>query len=248
MIIIKTPEEIKLIREACRVTAQVLLDIEKEIKEGLTTEELDRFGESQILKYGCLPAFKGYRGYRHSLCISVDSEVVHGIPGPRKLKIGDIVSVDVGAIYRGYYGDSARTFKIGKVSSKAEKLIQCTRESLKVGIANAKCGGRLGDISHSVEEYAKKHSFSVVRDLFGHGVGKNLHEDPLIPNYGQAGTGPELRPGMVLAIEPMLNAGGAKIITLDDGWTVVTADRSLSAHFEDTILINKDSVEVLTKA
>ncbi len=247
MIIIKTPEEIKLIREACRVTARVLLDIEKEIKEGITTEELDRIGEALILKYGCLPAFKGYRGYKHSLCISVDSEVVHGIPGQRKLKSGDIVSVDVGAVYKGYYGDSARTYSVGKTSSAAEKLIKCTREALEQGISKARGCGHLGDVSAAIESYAKKHGFSVVRDLFGHGVGKALHEDPLIPNFGREGTGPELRPGMVLAVEPMFNIGGSKIETLDDGWTVVTADRSLSAHFEDTILVTANGAEILTR-
>ena len=160
---------------------------------------------------------------------------------------GDIISVDVGAIYRGYYGDSARTFKIGKISEIAQRLIKCTKEALDSGIAKACGGNRLGDISSAIEAAAKKNNFSVVKDLFGHGVGRQLHEDPLIPNYGQPGSGPELKPGMVLAIEPMLNAGGSNVLTLDDGWTVVTADRSLSAHFEDTVLITEKNAEVLTR-
>ncbi|MBI5701840.1 type I methionyl aminopeptidase [Candidatus Saganbacteria bacterium] len=247
MIIIKTPDEIKLIREACRITAQVLLNVEKEIMIGTTTFELDRLAEGLIAQYGAAPAFKGYRGYRFTSCISVNSEVVHGFPSKRELKEGDIVGFDVGVVYQGYYGDSTRTFPVGRVSKQAQKLLKCAKESLDLAIKRSRTGNHVGDISAAVESHTAAYGFSVVRDLFGHGVGKSLHEDPLIPNYGIAGTGVELKPGMVLAIEPMINAGASKIATLDDGWTVVTADGSLSAHFEDTILVTENEPEILTR-
>lgn len=247
MIIIKTPPEITLIREACKIVSEVLKNIEKEIREGITTEELDRIAESLIYKLNGLPAFKGYRGYKYATCISVNHEVVHGLPGTRHLMSGDIVSFDVGVIYKGYYGDAAKTFTVGKVSKTAQKLIRCAKESLSLAIAQARAGNFLGDISWAIEKHALRHGFSVVRDLFGHGVGKSLHEDPLIPNFGKPKSGPELKPGMVLAIEPMVNVGGSHVETLDDGWTVVTQDKSLSSHFEHTILITKGKAEVLTK-
>lgn len=247
MITIKALHEIKLIREACKIVAKVLLDIEKYIKAGLTTLEIDQIAEELILSMGGTPAFKGYRGYRHATCISVNSEVVHGIPSDRRLADGDIVSFDVGAIFEGYYGDGARTFRVGKISDMAENLLKCCRECLDKGIGAVRAGAHVGDISFAVESHAKANGFSVVRDLFGHGVGKALHEDPLIPNYGEKGSGPELKAGMVLAIEPMLNIGSSRIVTLPDGWTVVTADRSLSSHYENTVLVTKNGVEVLTK-
>ena len=192
------------------------------------------------------PVFLGYRGYRHATCISINNEIVHGIPGGRVVKEVDIVSVDVGVKAKGYCGDSAATFPVGKISAKAEKLLRVGRESLKAAIKQARAGRHLGDISHAVETHAEKNGFSVVRDLYGHGIGCDLHEDPLIPNYGKAGEGVELKPGMALAIEPMLNVGGWRIKTLTDGWTVVTEDGSLSCHFEHTVLITDGEPEVLT--
>lgn len=247
MILIKTQPEIEKIREACRIAVKTLKDIEKEVRIGITTEELDRLAEEQIIKYGGQPAFKGYRGYRHTACISVNSEVVHGIPSKLKLREGDVVGFDIGAVYMGYYGDVARTFAVGKLSRTAEKLMKCGMESLEKAVVQARQGNHVGDISAAIERHAKKHGFSVVRDLFGHGVGRNLHEDPLIPNYGNQGEGPELKPGMVLAIEPMLNAGTSRIITLSDGWTIVTEDNSLSVHFENTVLVTQNDPEILTK-
>ncbi|OGC14542.1 type I methionyl aminopeptidase [candidate division WOR-1 bacterium RIFOXYC2_FULL_37_10] len=248
MITIKTPAEIEKIRQACRVVAQVLQNIEKEIKIGITTEELDRFAEDLILKCNCSPAFKGYRGYTHSTCISVNFQVVHGIPSKLKLKDGDIVSFDVGTVFEGYYGDGARTFPVGNVSGAARKLLSTTKEALKKAISQARYGKNLGDISYTIEKVAADAGFSVVKDLFGHGVGNHLHEDPLIPNFGKRGTGAKLKAGMVLAIEPMLNMGRSRVITLDDGWTVATEDRMLSAHFEDTIVVTDGDPEILTKA
>jgi len=246
MILIKTPEEIEKVRAACKIAALTLLNLEKHIKEGVTTEELDRLGEEMIVKCGGQAAFKGYRGYKHATCISVNEEVVHGIPGKRKIKEGDIVGMDVGVLLSGFYGDVARTYPVGRISKKVEQLLKCGWEALQAGIKNARTGNHLGDISHAIEERARKEGFSVVRDLFGHGVGRNLHEDPLIPNFGRPGEGPELYAGMILAIEPMINLGGSRIVTLSDGWTVVTEDRSLSVHFENTILITKGEPEVLT--
>jgi len=246
MILIKTPGEIEKVRAACKIAALTLQDLEKHIKEGITTGELDSLGEEMIVRCGGQAAFKGYRGYKHATCISVNEEVVHGIPGKRKIKEGDIVGVDVGVLLNGFYGDVARTYPVGRVAKKTERLMLCGREALELAIKQARAGGHLGDISHVIEERAKKDGFSVVRDLFGHGVGRSLHEDPLIPNFGRPGEGPELSAGMVLAIEPMLNLGGSRIVTLSDGWTVVTEDRSLSVHFENTILITKGDPEVLT--
>ena len=247
MIFIKSPEEIDKIKRACEIVAQVFLDIEKYIKPGITTAEIDEIGEKLIISYGGRPAFKGYRGYQYATCISVNSEVVHGIPSPKKvLAEGDIVGLDMGAINQGYYSDMARTYPVGKVSKQAKLLLKCGREALTIAIGKVRPGVRLGDVSSSIERHAKAHGYSVVKDLFGHGIGQNMHEDPLIPNYGVAGEGVELRPGMTLAIEPMLNVGGSAIITLSDGWTVVTKDRSLSAHFEDTVLVTDNGAEILT--
>ncbi|HTY12926.1 MAG TPA: type I methionyl aminopeptidase [Candidatus Omnitrophota bacterium] len=248
MIFIKSPEEIEKIRHACRIIAQVFADIEKYIRPGITTAELDQVGEALIIDHGGRPAFKGYRGYAHATCISVNSEVVHGIPSPKKtLAEGDVVGLDMGAIWEGYYSDMARTFPVGKVSKQAKALMKCGQEALEIAISKVKAGARLGDVSFSIENHAKKHGYSVVKDLFGHGIGRNMHEDPLIPNFGVRGEGLELRPGMTLAIEPMLNAGGSSVITLSDGWTVVTKDRSLSVHYEDSVLVTENGAEVLTR-
>ena len=247
MIIKKNEEEIKDIRKACQIAAKALHSAGKVVKPGMTTKELDNFIDNELVKNGAKAAFKGYRGYRHASCLSVNNEVVHGIPSDRQLNDGDIIGIDVGAIYNGFYGDTAKTFPVGKVSKSAKKLLQATEECLEKGIKAVRNGKRIGDLSHVIEDHATSHGYSVVKDLFGHGVGKQLHEDPLIPNFGKPGTGPRIESGMTFAIEPMLNIGKSDIETLDDGWTVVTADGSLSAHFEHTILVKSDSVEVLTR-
>ena len=243
---VKTPKEIEKIKEACRIAALVLSELKNHMHEGISTAELDNIAEDLIIKNGALPAFKGYRGYRHTTCISINESVVHGIPGSRKLKNGDIVGVDVGTIHNGFFGDNAATFPVGKISEKAAKLINCSEECLNLAIAEARGGNRIGDISSVIEQRARKDGFSVVKDLFGHGVGRQLHEDPLIPNFGKRGEGSELLPGMVIAIEPMVNTGSSRIVTLDDGWTVKTEDKGLSAHSEHTILITEGEAEVLT--
>lgn len=247
MITIKTEDELKFIRQACKVAAEVLKAAGDQVKAGISTGELDAFIESEILKRGAKPAFKGYRGYRHTSCLSVNEEVVHGIPSNRVLNEGDIIGIDVGAVVGGFYGDNAQTCLVGKVSGSAEKLVKATKESLNIAVKRAKNGSHVGDISSAIEQYAKSKGYSVVKDLFGHGVGKALHEDPLIPNFGKPGSGPKLEKGMVFAIEPMLNIGGSDIVTRDDGWTVVTRDKQLSAHFEHTVLITDSESEVLTR-
>jgi methionyl aminopeptidase len=246
MITIKTEAQIKKIRLACKVVAEVLEKLSHEVRPGVSTRELDQLAEELIRKAGAKPAFLGYRGYKYATCLSVNEEVVHGLPSSRKLKEGDIIGVDVGSIVDGYYGDIARTFPVGRINKKTEHLVKTTRECLELGISKTRAGLTIGDIGSVIEAHAKKNGFSVVRDLFGHGVGVNLHEDPLVPNYGKPGQGPELKPGMVIAIEPMLNVGTHEIVTLADGWTVVTADGSLSAHFEHTIAVTEDEPEVLT--
>ncbi|MDD5593301.1 MAG: type I methionyl aminopeptidase [Candidatus Margulisbacteria bacterium] len=246
MIKIKTSEEIELMRTAGRITGEVLREVGGFIESGLTTAEIDSRAEKLMREKGGEPVFLGYRGYRHATCVSVNNEVVHGIPGSRVVRGGDIVSVDVGVRINGYCGDSAATFPVGKISAKAEKLLRVGRESLKAALKQARAGRHLGDVSHAVEARAESNGFSVVRDLYGHGIGRDLHEDPLIPNYGKPGEGIELKPGMILAIEPMLNVGGWRIRTLPDGWTVVTEDGSLSCHFEHTVLITDGEPEILT--
>ncbi len=247
MITIKTEDDIKFIRQACKVAAEVLEEAADKARPGISTGELDAFIENEIIKRGAKPAFKGYRGYRHASCLSVNEEIVHGIPSARVIKEGDIMGIDVGAVVGGFYGDNARTVMIGKVSRSAEKLVRAAEECLDVAVKRAKSGARVGDISSAIEQFARSRGYSVVKDLFGHGVGKALHEDPLIPNFGRPGSGPKLESGMVFAIEPMLNIGGSDIVTLDDGWTVVTKDRQLSAHFEHTVLITGSGAEVLTR-
>lgn len=247
MILIKDQDEIQKVKAACQVVAEVFREVEGLIKAGISTLELDAAIEGSIRKQGAQPAFKGYRGYRHASCLSVNSEVVHGIPGSRRLQDGDVVGVDIGALLNGFYGDAARTYAIGEVGQPARKLLRVGEECLTLAIKQARAGNHLGDIGRVIEQHAARAKFSVVRDLFGHGIGRSLHEDPLIPNFGMAGQGAELRPGMTLAIEPMVNAGGSQVLTLSDGWTVVTADNSLSVHFENTVLITEGDPEVLTK-
>lgn len=233
-------------REAGRITAMALRVVGDAVRPGVTTGELDAIAEAAIRDAGAVPAFKGYHGFPATLCTSVDEQVVHGIPGGRVLREGEILSVDCGAIVDGYYGDSAKTFPVGDVSGEARRLMDVTRRSLEAGIARCRPGMRLHDISAAVQEVAEGAGFGVVREYVGHGIGRAMHEDPQVPNYGQAGTGPTLKTGMVLAIEPMINAGRPDVRSLDDGWTVVTADGHLSAHFEHTVAITDAGPMILT--
>lgn len=246
MIFLKNNKEIELMRLAGRIVAETLLLIEEKVRPGITTAELDRIAEEFITKHGARPSFKGLYGFPASLCISVNEQVVHGIPGKYVLKDGDIVSVDCGAFLNGFHGDAARTFVVGNITEEASKLIKVTKESFFKGIENAKVGNRLTDISHEIQNYVEAAGFSVVREFVGHGIGRSLHEDPDIPNYGRPGKGPKLVEGMALAIEPMVNVGSYKVRTLNDNWTVVTSDGSLSAHYENTIVILPDGPEILT--
>lgn len=248
MIIAKSAAEIEVMREAGRITARALDAVSSAVRPGATTADLDAIAEDVIVKAGARPAFKGYHGFPATLCTSVNDQVVHGIPGGRVLKEGEIVSVDCGAIVDGYYGDSARTFPVGQVSAEANRLMDVTKRSLEAGIARCRPGMRLYDVSAAVQDVAEAAGFSVVREYVGHGIGRSMHEDPQVPNYGKAGTGPTLRTGMVLAIEPMINAGAADVRSLDDGWTVVTLDGAMSAHFEHTVAVTEDGPLVLTVA
>lgn len=247
MIILKSEDEIKKMAESCRIVAEVLEGIRKDISPGLSTKEINEFVETYIISRGAQPAFKGYRGYPASVCTSVNEQVVHGIPSSQKLKDGDIISLDIGVFYKGFYGDAAVTLPVGSVSSQARKLISITEKALEAGMERAVAGNRLSDISSAVQGCVEKEGFSIVRSFVGHGIGRELHEEPQIPNFGKPGEGPELRPGMTLAIEPMVNAGGWEVIILNDGWTAVTKDRSLSAHFEHTVAITKNGLNILTK-
>lgn len=246
MIILKSSKEIVYMREAGKIVAYVHEVLRNAIKPGITTGELDEIAEREIRKFGAEPAFKGYNGFPGSICASINEEVVHGIPGLKMLKDGDIISVDIGAIYNGYYGDAAKTHPVGKVSEEAERLIDVTRQSFYEGLKFCQEGYRLSDVSHAIQSYVEKHNFSVVRDFVGHGIGKNMHEDPQIPNYGLPGKGPRLAEGMILAIEPMVNAGTYHVRTLTDNWTVVTTDGKMSAHYEHTVAITKDEPILLT--
>ena len=247
MIIIKSQQEIEIMRESGKVTAFILSELANIIKPGITTLEIDEFVEDTILKNNMVPSFKGYNGFPGSACVSVNEELVHGIPS--KLKIlneGDIVSVDVGSTHRGYVTDAARTFGIGKISEEAQKLITVTEESFFEGLKFCKVGYRLSDISAAIQKKVESEGFSVVRDFVGHGVGRDMHEEPQIPNYGKPGRGPRLAPGMVLAIEPMINQGSYEVEVLLNNWTVVTVDRMLSAHYENTVVITDGDPELLT--
>jgi len=251
MISVKTPRELEFMREAGRVVAGILDVIEKNINPGITTKELDRLAEEYVLSQGAKPAFKGYGFDRKHLfpatiCLSIDDQVVHGIPGSRKLEEGQILSVDVGAVKNGYYGDAAKTFSIGEISDEKKKLMMVTKKALELGIENAVTGNHVEDISFVIQKYVEENGFSVVRDLVGHGIGTKLHEDPPVPNFGKKGKGALLRNGMTLAIEPMVNAGKYKVYTARDGWTVYTTDGKPSAHFEHTVVINDGKPEILT--
>lgn len=244
---IKSNREIELMRESGRILSEVLLELEDYIKPGISTLDIDTKCRRLIESHNCIPSFLGYNGFPASVCTSVNDQVVHGIPNEEMLiDEGDIISLDVGVIYQGYHSDAARTFPIGEISEEAKKLIKVTRESFFKGIEYAKEGNRLFDISKAIQEHVEKNGFSVVRDLVGHGIGKNLHEDPQIPNFKQKMRGPRLEAGMTLAIEPMVNVGHYDVAWLDDDWTVVTRDGSLSAHYENTVLITKDQAEILT--
>lgn len=248
MIQLKKPEQIALMREAGRITGEALALAGEAVREGISTKHLDEIIRSHIEKSGAKPSFLGYGGFPASACISVNNEVIHGIPSPKKiLQEGDIVKIDVGAFYRGFHGDSANTFAVGKISQEAQKLIDATKQSFFEGVANAKAGGRIGDIGHAVDSYVRKFGYSTVKMFVGHGVGHDLHESPDVPNYGTPGRGPRLYPGMVIAIEPMVNIGSYDVIQLDDGWTVLTADGSLSAHYEHTVAITENGPELLTR-
>lgn len=246
MVILKRPDEIEKMRASNRIVAEILAALQEKTKPGITTIELDRYSEEMAKKKGAKPAFKGYRGYPFALCTSVNAEVVHGMPSNRILKSGDIISLDFGVYYKGYYGDAAITVPIGDISEEAMKLLKITEQSLYDGIRQAEVGNRLGDISSVVQNRVEAAGFSVVRDFGGHGIGKRLHEEPHVPNYGIGGRGIELKSGMVLAIEPMVNTGTYKVNILDNGWTVVTEDGKLSAHFEHTVAITEQGPVILS--
>jgi methionyl aminopeptidase len=246
MIICKTPREIEIMREAGKIVALTRKELEKHIRPGITTKELDAIAEEVIRQYGAIPSFKGYNGFPGSICASVNEELVHGIPGDRVLKEGDIISIDVGAQYNGYHADSAWTYPVGEIAAETKKLLEVTEKSLYIGLEEAKPGARLSNISHAIQTYVESHHFSIVREYVGHGIGQDLHEDPQIPHYGPPNKGPRLKPGMTLCIEPMVNAGSRYVKTLADNWTVVTVDGKMCAHFEHTIAITENGYEILT--
>lgn len=247
MIILKSDTELQRMWKAGQVVAQVHQWLRDAMRPGITTKQLDELAESKLRQLGAIPSFLGYGGFPASICISINEQVVHGIPGDRVLEDGDVVSIDVGAILEGYHGDAARTWPVGKVTSEAERLIADTKHALEVGIERAVVGNRLSDIGASIQEYAEARGYGVVRDFVGHGIGRSMHEAPQIPNYGPPGRGPRLKAGMTLALEPMLNLGTHQVRVLEDKWTVVTADGSLSAHYEDTVAVTPDGPWVLTR-
>jgi methionyl aminopeptidase len=247
MINIRSTKEVDIMRRAGKVVIDTLCMLEAHIKPGIETIELDRLSEEFIRSQGAIPGFKGLYGFPATLCISVEDEVVHGKPGKRVLKEGEIVGIDVGSIVDGYYGDHARTFAVGEIDEAHKKLLLVTNESLMKGIEQAKPGNRIGDIGHAIQLHAEYHGYGVVTELVGHGIGTKLHEDPQIPNYGQKGSGPKIKEGMCFAIEPMINMGTAEVFTKSDKWTICTVDGKPSAHFEHTITITKNSAEILTK-
>lgn len=245
-IIIKSAEELAIMRQAGKIVGSVLEILSHQVKPGMTTMELDIIAAREVAKLGAKPSFKGYRGFPATLCVSVNDEIVHGIPGKRALREGDIVSLDFGAIFDGFQGDAAVTVGIGKMTPEAKRLMEATKGSLEAGIAAARPGATLGDISATIQDYAESRGYSVVREYTGHGIGREMHEDPQIPNFGLPGTGPVLKKGMALALEPMVNTGDWRTRLGNDHWTVLTADGSLSAHFEHTIAITDNKPEVLT--
>jgi methionyl aminopeptidase len=247
MISIKTQREIELLRVAGEITGSTHNYLKQFVKPGITTKELDKLAEDYIIKRGATPSFKGYDGFPATICASVNDEVVHGIPSDRKLKEGDIISLDIGACYKGYHGDSAWTYPVGKIDKEKEYLLEHTEKALFKGLGAIHDGCRVGDIGYAVSKYAEEHNLGVVRELVGHGVGTDVHEDPDVPNYGARNTGPVLKEGMVIAVEPMLNLGTRKVYILDNDWTIITADGKPSAHFEHTVLVTKDGYEILTR-
>lgn len=247
MIILKSPEEIAKIAQACLIVAKALDYLRDKVIPGVATNTLEQVADTYIRSHNAVPAFKGYRGYPASICTSVNNEVIHGIPSDRVLEEGDVVGIDLGVYKEGFYGDAACTFGVGDITPEAERLLRVTEESLYLGINNAKKNKRVSDISSAVQKHIESNGFSVVRAFVGHGIGRSLHEDPQVPNFGQPGRGPRLSPGMTIAIEPMVNAGGHEVVVLEDGWTAVTFDGTLSAHFEHTILVTEDQPRILTK-
>lgn len=246
MITYKTPEELKIMREAGRIVALCHEELKKHIVPGVTTKELDEIAERFILAHGATPSFKGYNGFPASICASVNEQLVHGIPTSRPLNNGDIISVDIGVKYGGFHGDSAWTYPVGTIDEDTKRLLDVTEKSLYIGIEQVKPGDRLSNISYAIQSYVESNGFSIVREYCGHGIGKNLHEDPYVPHFGPPNKGPVLKPGMVLCIEPMVNAGSRYVRTLPDNWTVVTADGKLCAHFEHTIAITDTGYEIFT--
>ena len=247
MISIKSTREIELMKKAGEIVGNTHKYLKQYIRPGVTTKELDNLANDFILKSGATPSFKNLYGFPGTICISINDEVVHGIPGNRKLKEGDIIKLDIGACYKGYHGDSAWSYPVGKISQKKQDLLNHTEEALYKGLEQVKDGAHLGDIGNAIEEYAKKYNLGVVKELVGHGIGSQVHEEPDVPNYGKKNTGPILKEGMTIAIEPMLNMGTADVAMLDDDWTIVTYDGLPSAHFEHTVLVTKDGYEILTK-
>ena len=247
MVTIKSENEIMLMKHAGKILAETLELLHENIREGVSTKHLDKIAHEYIKKQKSVPSFLNYNGFPASVCISLNNEIVHGIPGSRHLRNGDIVSVDVGVCYKGYHADAARTFAVGKISPEAKKLIEVTKQSFYEGIKFAKEGNRIGDISNAIQIFVEENGYSVVRELVGHGVGAHLHESPDVPNFGKPGRGIRMQKGMTLAIEPMVNIGGPDIRTLKDGWTCVTRDNTLSAHYENTVIITDDECEIITK-
>lgn len=246
MVIFKSQNEIDRIRKASQIVARTLNLLASNVQPGITTRELDQIAESEIRKAGAIPAFKGYRGFPATLCVSINEEVVHGIPSDRKLKEGDIVGLDLGCIWDGFYGDAAKTVPVGEITEEAKRLLETTEKSLMIGIDQARVGNRIGDIGYAVQTIAESSGYTVVRDFVGHGIGRNLHEDPQVPNYGNRGQGPRIKAGMVIAIEPMVCQGRADVEVLADNWTAVTRDGSLAAHFEHSIAITDNGPEILS--
>ena len=246
MISIKSEYELELMKKAGNIVYLTHQYLKKYIKPGITTKELDKLAENFIKSKGATPSFLNYNGFPGSICTSINNEVVHGIPSKRKLRNGDIISIDIGACYKGYHGDSAWSYGVGTISKENEYLLKHTKEALYIGLKEVKPGARIGDIGAAVEEYAKKYHLGVVKELVGHGVGSHLHEDPEVPNYGKRNTGPILKEGMVIAVEPMLNLGTAEVFILDDDWTIITGDDKPSAHFEHTVAVTKDGYKILT--
>jgi len=248
MVVLKTPGEIELMDAANRIVLEVIEGVGRMVAPGVTPRELDRYAERTIRAAGAVPAFLRYRGYPATLCISVDDVIVHGIPNDRPLREGQIVGIDCGVLYKGYYGDAARTFAVGRVDPEAERLLQVTERALELAVQQVRPGARLSDIGHAVQRHAEANGFSVVREFSGHGIGTSLHEDPQVPNFGEPGKGPKLKPGMVLAIEPMVNAGSSDVRVDPDGWTARTVDGSRSAHFEFSVAVTGGGAKVLGRA